>query len=498
MVVVPGSGTPAAQQITVPAGATSAVVYLYGGAGDQSDASSDRAGAFVTGTLSVIPGEVLTVGAGLQANSSTGGWGPAGMSGGSGGGHAGLNPPAGGGGGASAILDGTTPLVVAGGGGGNGAAGIDACRGYGGTGGPDGSSQLNGTSCSGSGQTIPGGTGGAQSTGQGQDGLVSSDAQVLGGGGGGGGYRGGSGGGAGTVINEANTVGGGGGGAGSSWVDLSRVTRSSIVSGTLGGEGSVTIFWMGPIGAQVPANGQTQAITVPARATAANFIVVGGGGGSTGGIGNAGHGGNGGEVVGTLAVTPGQTFLVTAGGQGVSETSGGGKSGAGGVGLAGYTGGAGGSGGGDEATGGGGGGTASVVQTSDGTPITVAGGGGGAGAGTPHGGTAEHGNGGDAGATADNGSKGFGIDGGGAGKGGYMPTGVGQSAASDTYDFVGGGGGGGVKGGSAGTAGGGDGLGTGGGGGAGSSMVSSTLTNTSIMTDTVNEDGVVFITWTMG
>jgi hypothetical protein len=79
-----------------------------------------------------------------------------------------------------------------------------------------------------------------------------------------------------------------------------------------------------------------------------------------------------------------------------------------------------------------------------------------------------------------------------------MPTGIGQSAASDTYNFVGGGGGGGVKGGSAGTAGGGDGFGTGGGGGAGSSMVSSALTNTSIMTDTVNEGGVVFITWTMG
>ena len=122
--ITPGSA--GEQQLTVPQGVTSAVVLMQGGAGDKSAHSSDRAGAAVTGTLPVTPGEVLTVGAGAKASGASGGWGPAGMTGGNGGGTANQTPrepQAGGGGGASAILDGSTPLMVAGGGGRNGGDG---------------------------------------------------------------------------------------------------------------------------------------------------------------------------------------------------------------------------------------------------------------------------------------------------------------------------------------------------------------------------------------
>jgi hypothetical protein len=500
LIVNVATGSAGQQQLTVPQGVTSAVVFMQGGAGDPSEYESDRAGAAITGTLSVTPGEVLTVGAATKANGASGGWGPAAMSGGTGAGSGDSSfRVAGGGGGASAILDGQTPLMVAGGGGGNGGAGgilqctQGAFNGFGGSGGAPGSANLNGTACTQLGDTASGGVSGAMPTGTGGVGGL-MQTNIEGGGGGGGGYLGGVGGGGGPGAGAFGN-GGGGGGAGSSYVDPARVSAFAITSQTAPGNGALQIYWIGSTG-WVPANGQTQTITAPAGASQVSFMAVGGGGGSTGGIDNAGHGGNGAQVVGGLAVTPGQTFQITAGTRGLGSTAGGGNGSPGGVGPNGYTGGAGGSGG-SSATGGGGGGAATVVQTS-GSTLFVAGGGGGAGAGSDNnGGAIQHGNGGGAGATADNGSKGFGTQGGGAGKGGYGPTGVGQTAQNASYNFVGGGGGGGVLGGSAGTPGGGDGFGTGGGGGAGSSMASSALTNASITTAPSAEDGFVIITWTI-
>src|SRR5262249_47467221 len=157
-----------------------------------------------------------------------------------------------------------------------------------------------------------------------------------------------------------------------------RVTLSSI-TGADGTQvnGVAQLYWIGSGGAWVPANGQTQTLTAPAGATQATFEAFGGAGGSTGGIDHAGRGRNRGQVTGSLAVTPGQTFQITAGGRGQGSTSGGGHASPGGTGLSGYTGGAGGSGGGSVATGGGGGGAATVIQSNDQTLI-VSGGGGGA------------------------------------------------------------------------------------------------------------------------
>jgi hypothetical protein len=501
------TGSAGQQQLTVPTGVTSAVVIMQGGTGDRSQQYyGDRVGAAVTGTLSVTPGEVLTVGAGTKANGATGGWGPAGMSGGLGGGVFSTPPvtaTAGGGGGASAILDGSTPLMVAGGGGGNGQNGNHQCagttgatyNGFGGSGGAQGVAVLDGTACTAYGVTATGGAGGGMPTGTGGAGGPASTFALSGGGGGGGGYLGGVGGGTGIQPKGMWAVGGGGGGAGTSYVDASRVSLSSITGGGTG-NGSLQIYWIGSGGGWVPANGQTQTITPPAGATQVSFTAFGGAGGSTGGVGNAGRGGNGAQVLGSYAVAPGQTFQITPGGRGQGYTTGGGHGSPGGTGLAAYLGGAGGSGGGGIATGGAGGGAATIIQ-SNGSTLVVAGGGGGAGAGSDdNAGTVQHGNGGGAGATPDNGSTGFGTDGGGSGKGGYGPTSVGQSAAGTTSGFTGGGGGAGVLGGSAGTTGGI--LGSGGGGGAGSSVVSSALPGSSVATAPWAEAGFVIITWTIG
>lgn len=235
----------------VPKGVTAITVKAWGGGGaggggGTSGAGGDGGGAaFARGTLSVTPGEILTVHVG---GGGTGGVGAGGRNSGDGGS----------GGGRSAILRGTTHLVVAAGGGGGGGGdnssstaggtggvgggatggsggtsslstggtgGTQAMGGSGGSGGSTGESggltyggqgsrgsqAASPTSCGG-GELGQGPAGGVTNGGDGGEGNV--QAGCSGGGGGGAGYYGGGGGG----NSTAGDAGGGGGGGGSSLV----------------------------------------------------------------------------------------------------------------------------------------------------------------------------------------------------------------------------------------------------------------------------------------
>ena len=125
---------------TVPAGVTSIQLTVIGGGGggggaDSSPGSAGRAGARVSGTLAVTPGQVLTVSVGSGGGGGTsdqgsapggvGGTNSLGYSGGSGSaaGPAPISGGGGGGGAASAVLVNGSPIVVAAGGGGGGGGG---------------------------------------------------------------------------------------------------------------------------------------------------------------------------------------------------------------------------------------------------------------------------------------------------------------------------------------------------------------------------------------
>jgi len=231
--------TGANQTYTVPGGINSISVNLYGAKGGGGNDSGYYPGGFggqTTGTLSVYPGEVLTIvvaGSGTQPSSYMnvvpGGFGGGGTSFGS-------NSPccgSGSGGGASQILNGTTELAVAGGGGGTGAEANMGGGGIGGSGG--GGAGATGLPV-GSLPTVVAGTGGTASSGgtggtnAGYGGNAGNNGGLgiggagaagsgtygdAGGGGGGGYYGGGGGGGGGTVLNIYYYPGGpGGGGSG--------------------------------------------------------------------------------------------------------------------------------------------------------------------------------------------------------------------------------------------------------------------------------------------
>lgn len=210
--------TGADQSFVVPAGVTSVTLKLWGagGAGGSRapiaymDAAPGGGGGFTEGTLSVTPGETLTIivgGGGTQSNSGGQnprtfgdgglGWGGGQQSGGAGGGR-------------SAIRRGSIELATAGGGGGGGSVPTGNTGGAGG-----GSVGLDG-------QGNTRGTGGTQTTG-GSASPASGNGAQLGaafyggnaggidgaGGGAGGGYFGGGGGGG-----NGNHGAGGGGGSG--------------------------------------------------------------------------------------------------------------------------------------------------------------------------------------------------------------------------------------------------------------------------------------------
>jgi hypothetical protein len=254
--------TPGTSTFTVPTGVTSVTVQAWGAGGSGGNGSSGTGsggggggGGFARATLTVTPGESLTINVGSGGTkavaASDGGYG----------------------GGFSAVLRSATYLVQAGGGGGGGGAQGTSAGGAGGAGG--GATAVNGTAGTGTtggglgigGSTVAG-TGGAAGTsgsagysgaanlggdaggsgatcttsvttrggnaGTGGGGKGGTATSCSGGGGGGGGRFGGGGGG--SVINTSNRAGGGGGG-GSSLVSGSSTTQTSG-SGTVPGENS--------------------------------------------------------------------------------------------------------------------------------------------------------------------------------------------------------------------------------------------------------------------
>lgn len=217
--------------ITLPAGYTTATVYVWGAGGGAGESISPNGfrlgnGAYLTGTLGVVLGDILTiqVGGGGGGGGQFGGSAGLGGSGGGGQGSAGDTSiyAGGGGGGYSSISKNTTPCVIAGGGGGGGRG---ARGGNGGSRGPTGTPQVaNGEkgSTDTSGGSGGGTTGGAPGT-DGGSGIGVAGSSGLGGnasgtgGGGGGGYFGGGGG-------YSDIGGQGGGGGGSSYIDTTLVS----------------------------------------------------------------------------------------------------------------------------------------------------------------------------------------------------------------------------------------------------------------------------------
>ena len=204
------------QTYTVPAGITSISVTLSGAGGGGTGGGS---GALVTGTLTVTPGQVITIVVGGSTTGLAGGY--------PGGGSAGSSNPAEGargGGGYSAISNGSgTFFAIAGAGGGQ--------AGYGGTGGSGGLNGANGDNSyhdggAGKGGTQSAGGAGGDFTGSPGSSLQggNSAARTYAGGGGGAGYFGGGGGNGGSAgVSPA------GGGGGSSFV--SSLTNGAATSG---------------------------------------------------------------------------------------------------------------------------------------------------------------------------------------------------------------------------------------------------------------------------
>ena len=265
-----------AQTWVVPAGVTSATFDVWGAqGGDTADEGCEDIGGLgghTTATITVTPGETITLVVGGRGGSSNTEDADFGFGGFNGGGDAGftaddeVNEPTagGGGGGASDVRTGgddeADRVIVAGGGGGVGAA----CEGANDGGAGSGDSTTGGTGGEGS---LPshgvGGTGGASAAGgvggafggtdgvlfQGGDGGFNSD-HISAGGGGGGGYYGGGGGGAGIYVVEQGGTGGGGGGGGG----LCPTTCVSAASGVRAGNGQITVSWSTADPAPAPAN----------------------------------------------------------------------------------------------------------------------------------------------------------------------------------------------------------------------------------------------------
>ena len=229
-----------AYTITIPTGYTTATVEVWGAGGGAGSDVNDTAvnntrrrgnGAYLTGTLAVVLGDILTIqvgggGDGGQINSS----GVLGGSGGGGQGSAGDSTryAGGGGGGYSSISKNTTPCVIAAGGGGGGGEDVQTRTKRGGNGGSrnptgsplvadgedggnDGSRGRGGSTSGGAPGNLISGSGTAGSSGQGGNGGGNFA------GGGGGGYFGGGGG----YSNIGEGQGGGGGG--SSYIDTALV-----------------------------------------------------------------------------------------------------------------------------------------------------------------------------------------------------------------------------------------------------------------------------------
>ena len=245
--------TGAAQSFTVPPGVTSMTVKLWGAGGGaasyKANGGSGGSGAYVTGTLSVTPGQALTIivggGGGASTNVTTAA--PGGYGGGGNGGSSGNAYGGGGGGGRSAIqiTAGTDNVTAGGGGGGGGYApnyypsggggGINGLNQAGASGGAG--AGLVGTAAGASGGVGYSNTGGVGS--QYQGGAGANAATYLAGGGGGGGYYGGSGGGSNNTATATATRAQGGGGGGTSLTNNSSFTVTTSANGTTSSLGAI-------------------------------------------------------------------------------------------------------------------------------------------------------------------------------------------------------------------------------------------------------------------
>jgi hypothetical protein len=256
------------QTVTVPAHVYSATVHLNGaqggagksGAGTVGGSPNSAGGAGgrggrVSGSLNVLPGDVLSVGVGGQGSLAVN---PGGASGSSDGGN--------GGGATNLLLNGSQAAIAAGGGGGGNAGWSFSITVPGGAGGDSGGSGSAGGAAEGGsgpfggggGSTSAGGAAGAGcsafpgTVGQanGNGGLArhfdgSFDGAGFGGGGGGGatvGY-GGGGGGVGTTGCSPNWNGGGGGGAGGT-SSTGSLASATVSNGAVSGNGSALICFV--------------------------------------------------------------------------------------------------------------------------------------------------------------------------------------------------------------------------------------------------------------
>ena len=229
------SYTGSIQNWTVPAGVTSLSFTAEGAQGGSGTAGYGVGGlgGRVQGSLSVTPGQALSIYVGQMPLSNIGGF--------NGGGNGANNTYGRGGGGATDIRIGGVALanrvVVAAGGGGGGTNCFSANQNSGGVGG--GATGGNGYQCNQ--QTNYVGFGGTQTAGGinlgglGQTGGLGQGGNggTTYGGGGGGGYYGGGGG----------SYGGGGGG--SSYALATVVSNSIVTSGVRTGNGQLTISWSG-------------------------------------------------------------------------------------------------------------------------------------------------------------------------------------------------------------------------------------------------------------
>ncbi len=251
------------QSFTVPANVYSLTIKMWGAGGAGGYYGIGGTGSFVTGTLAVAPGQVLTivVGQGGIVPTSLASTTTLSYGGGGGGGYV-ATYTGGGGGGRSAIINSSSvELATAGGGGGGGGDANNYFPSGGGGGalsGIDGSNGAGGTYAGLLGTTSGGGAAGSGSTGTaptagtsfaGGSGGISSYC----GGGGGGGYFGGGGGSGNTNFKR---IGGGGGGA--SYVGGTGFS-GTITAGTTGSNNT------GGTNTAVPGNTDANYPTTPAN-----------------------------------------------------------------------------------------------------------------------------------------------------------------------------------------------------------------------------------------
>lgn len=244
---------PGAATWTVPAGVTSLAVVAKGaggGSGDNGELGGN--GGVVTATLSVTPGQVLSLYVGGGGGRGIGAW------------------KGGGGGGSTNIDAGTANQIIAGGGGGggggsssgapykggdgNGSAGSTASANLAGGGGSAGAGGAAGTGtvAGAAGVAGNGGPGGASNgaAGAGTGAGAGGAGGATSGGGGGGGY-GGGGGGAG-AAGAQGAGGGGGGSVGPAGAVVSVGTNGGANPASNGGDGSIVFTYT--VNASVPSN----------------------------------------------------------------------------------------------------------------------------------------------------------------------------------------------------------------------------------------------------